>query len=82
MVTTAPKYHLLNTAGISGEDINDIAARLFEQQERQHHPTSRTFLESLEEKELTEEDIRRNPSDAITFEEFNVGDKAVKLPCG
>eukprot|EP01138_Halocafeteria_seosinensis_P004091 gb/GECG01004183.1/.p1 GENE.gb/GECG01004183.1/~~gb/GECG01004183.1/.p1 ORF type:complete len:458 (+),score=80.12 gb/GECG01004183.1/:1-1374(+) len=68
--------------GVSGEDINEIAARLFEQQERQYHPTSQEFLDSLEEKKLTREDLERNPSDAITFEEFQEGDKAVKLPCG
>jgi len=46
-------------------------------QENETEKTSKEFIESLEEIEMNKSDI----SCSICLEDFNVGDKCIKLPC-
>ena len=69
--------------GTGGMSMDDIAARLFAQHNHSsQHPTASSVINSLNEVEITDEDIKEKKACAVCMTDFTKGEKGVvELPC-
>ena len=72
---------LPNQRDMDQEQLNAIAAQIFEHAEPIQHPTARTALDALKPRPITDSERANQSADPIDMIDFEPGELIVGLPC-